>query len=148
MHAFLISAVALGCCACGSQTRAIVDITSRKVTLPDGTVITAETRFTPTEQAQGLMYRTELPRDRGMLFLNTQPVTGAYWMKNCNFPLDIIFMAPDHRVVEIAEGAPPCTQEPCPTFGGHATYQYVLEINGGDAAKHGIREGVVLGFSS
>ena len=146
MRIFLLPAVALGWTACGSGPQANVDITARKITLPDGTVIAAETRVTPQEQAQGLMYRTELASDRGMLFINTQPVTGAYWMKNCNFPLDIIFMARDHRVVEIAANAPPCTAEPCPTFGGHAPYQYVLEINGGDAAKHGVKEGTTLGF--
>ena len=40
-----------------------------------------------------MMYRTELAHNRGMLFVNPQPLTGAYWMKNCNFPLDIIFLA-------------------------------------------------------
>ena len=146
MRTILFLAVALGSTSCGAGPEGNVDVTARKVTLPDGTVITAETRLTPQEQAAGLMYRTELPRDRGMLFLNTQTVTGPYWMKNCKFPLDIIFMSSDHRVVEIAANAPPCTAEPCPTFGGHAPYQYVLEINGGDAAKHGVKEGTTLGF--
>jgi uncharacterized membrane protein (UPF0127 family) len=67
-------------------------------------------------------------------------------MKNCNFPLDILFMDSAHRVVEIAASAPPCTAEPCATFGGHLPYQYVLEINGGDGAKHGVREGVKIEF--
>ena len=146
MRTILFLAAALGSTSCGAGPQTNVDITARKVTLPDGTVITAETRLTPSEQAAGLMYRTELPPDRGMLFLNTQTVTGPYWMKNCKFPLDIIFMSPDHRVVEIAANAPPCTAEPCPTFGGHVPYQYVLEINGGDAARHGVKEGTTLGF--
>jgi uncharacterized membrane protein (UPF0127 family) len=94
------------------------------------------------------MFRTELAHNRGMLFVNAQPQTVAYWMHNCNFPLDIIFMGPDRRVVEIAENAVPCHSEPaqCPTYGGHVPSQFVLEINGGDGAKHGVKEGALIAF--
>ena len=146
MSKYLLAGAVLLSSACAGAPAPAVDVTARKVTLPDGTAIMAEVRITPEQQAQGMMYRTELPHDRGMLFVNPQPVTGAYWMKNCNFPLDIIFMAADHRVVEIAASAPPCRQDPCPNFGGHAPYQYVLEINGGDGAKHGVREGSRIEF--
>lgn len=133
--------------ACASAPpSAEIDITAKKVKLPDGTVITAEVKITPEQQAYGMMFRPDLPHDRGMLFVNAAPRTGAYWMKNCKFPLDIVFMDPSRRVVEIAANAPPCPADPCPNFGGHAAYQYVLEINGGDAAKHGVREGSTLEF--
>jgi uncharacterized membrane protein (UPF0127 family) len=146
MRSYLPLIVVLFTAACGGTPQAYVDVTAKKVSLPDGFLVTAEVKLTPEQQAQGMMYRTELPHDRGMLFVNGNTMTGAYWMKNCNFPLDIIFMASDHTVVEIAASAPPCTTDPCPTFGGHAPYQFVLEINGGDAAKHGVREGASLSF--
>src|SRR5256885_1740848 len=90
--------------------------------------------ITPQQQEVGMMFRTELAHNRGMLFVNAQPRTVAYWMHNCNFPLDIVFIGPDHRVVEIAENAAPCHAEParCPNYGGHVPSQYVLEIKGGD----------------
>ena len=147
MRLYLSAGALLLFTACANTPPAAdVDITARKVTLPDGAVVTAEVRITPRQQAYGMMFRTELAHDRGMLFVNTQPMTGAYWMKNCNFPLDIVFIDPSHRVVEIAANAPPCRQDPCPNFGGHSPYQYVLEINGGDAAKHGLQEGARLEF--
>jgi uncharacterized membrane protein (UPF0127 family) len=146
MRQYLIAGVLLFTACASTPPRADVDITARKVTLPDGVVIAAEVKITPQQQAYGMMFRTELPHDRGMLFVNAEPQTGAYWMKNCNLPLDIIFMDFTRKVVEIAANAPPCREDPCPNFGGHARYQYVLELNGGDAAKHGVKEGARLEF--
>ena len=147
MLQYLTAGVLLLLAACGtSPPPGEIDITSRKVTLPDGAAIIAEVKITPQQQAYGMMFRTELPRDRGMLFVNAESQTGPYWMKNCNFPLDIIFMDSARNVVEIAANAPPCREDPCPNFGGHARYQFVLELNGGDAAKHGVKEGSKLGF--
>jgi uncharacterized protein len=133
---------------CGAKQGPSSDMTTRQVTLPDGTAIAAELKVTPGQQEIGMMFRTELAHDRGMLFVNAQPRQVAYWMHNCNFPLDIIFIGPDHRVVEVAENAAPCHDEParCPNYGGHVPSQYVLEINGGDGAKHGVREGAVIAF--
>ena len=133
---------------CASKPEPSSDIASRNVTLPDGAVIAAELKITPRQQEMGMMFRTELAHDRGMLFVNAQPQRGAYWMHNCNFPLDIVFIGPDRRVVEIAENAAPCHTEPaqCPTYGGHALYQFVLEINGGDGAKHGVKDGALIAF--
>jgi uncharacterized membrane protein (UPF0127 family) len=147
MRQYLTSGALLLLAACARTPPPVdIDITGRKITLPDGAVIAAEVRITPQQQAYGMMFRSELPHNRGMLFVNTEPQTGAYWMKNCNFPLDIIFMDSTRKVVEIAANSPPCREDPCPNFGGHARYQYVLELNGGDAAKHGIKEGATLEF--
>lgn len=133
---------------CGSKEVPPGEIAIRNVTLPDGAAIAAELKITPQQQEVGMMFRTELAHDRGMLFVNAQARTVAYWMHNCNFPLDIIFIGPDHRVVEIAENAAPCHAEParCPSYGGHVPSQYVLEINGGDGAKHGVKEGALITF--
>ena len=132
----------------GSKRDAGPDVAVRNVTLPDGVVIAAELKITPAEQQVGMMFRTELAHDRGMLFVNARPQAVPYWMHDCNFPLDIIFIGTDHRVVEVAENAAPCHSAPeqCPTYGGHAPAQYVLEINGGDGAKHGVKEGAVIAF--
>src|SRR5436305_8699537 len=98
MRQYLFAGALLLFTACASAPpQSDVDLNASKVTLPDGFVINAELKITPRQQAYGMMFLTELPHNRGMLFVNAEPRTGAYWMKNCNFPLDIIFMDPSHK---------------------------------------------------
>ena len=137
--------------ACGSSTTnssssADADEGLRPLTFPDGFVIKTEIKITPQQQQIGMMYRTSLPHNRGMLFVYQQPQAIPYWMENCNFPLDIIFIGANHKVVEIVDNAPPCRTAPCPTLGGTRPALFVLEINGGDAAKHGIKIDSQLAF--
>lgn len=119
-----------------------------QVTLPDGTEINAEVKITPAEMEKGMMYRDSLPAGQGMLFVHRAPGQYPYWMANCKFPLDIIWMNPSHDVVEISARTPPCPAggSDCPTFGGHETAQYVLELGGGEAGKHQIKQGSNLKF--
>jgi len=68
------------------------------------------------QQNIGLMYRTSLPDNRGMLF-EFKPARGVnFWMKNCKISLDMIFLR-DGVVEAIELSAPPCTADPCPTYG-------------------------------
>ena len=126
----------------------IADIAARSVTLPDGTKILAEVKLDAAGQAVGMMYRDSLAKDRGMLFYNSQPVRQPYWMHNCKIALDIIWLDPAKKVVEIAADSPPCQKpaQACPNYGGHELSQYVLELNGGQAKLHGVTIGRVLPF--
>jgi uncharacterized membrane protein (UPF0127 family) len=83
-----------------------------------------------------------------MLFLHEAPGEYPYWMYQTRIALDIIWMDHDRRIVEISADTPPCKtdQGQCPTFGGHRTAQYVLELAGGMAAKYGLRIGDTLEF--
>ena len=134
---------------CGYSTDATTLLTTEDVQLPDGAHIRAEVKRTGSEKARGMMYRGSLPRDQGMLFLNARPERAAYWMANCRFALDIIWMDEGRRVVEISADTPPCPSggNDCPSFGGHKPAQYVLELNGGEARKHGLRVGSSLNFN-
>ncbi len=119
------------------------------VTLPDGAVIRAELAVTPEEQARGLMYRSELPPDRGMLFVGTRSSRRSFWMFRCLIPLDIVWMDGAHRIVELVRNVPPCTSaEPsaCPSYGGTGNSVYVLELAAGQADHHGLRLGDRLEF--
>lgn len=98
-----------------------------------------EVAQTQEEQAIGLMYRTTLADDRGMVFLFDPPQTVSFWMKNVRIPLDMIFLR-DGKVKEIKNSVPPCTTEPCPTYGA-ATVDQVIEIRGGRAKELGLRVG-------
>jgi len=120
----------------------------RVVTLPDGAEMKAEVKVTQAEMAKGMMYRNSIPDDQGMLFVHGSPGLYPYWMANCKFPLDIIWMNSNHEVVEISAKTPPCPEggSDCPNFGGHVTAQYVLELGGGQAARHNVQQGSNLKF--
>ncbi len=117
-----------------------------EVRLPDGAVVRVEIVRTPEERAQGLMFRESLPADRGMLFVFEEPDHQSFYMKNCFFPQDWIFMDGSGRVVEVMADRPPCPADPCPTWVSREKALLVLEVNGGAAKRHGIEPGVQLGL--
>src|SRR5690606_26547538 len=69
---------------------------------------TVEIADTTEAQRIGLMGRTELPRDRGMLFIWDSPFRVSMWMKNTLIPLDFIFVREDGRIAWITHNVPPC----------------------------------------
>jgi len=99
-----------------------------------------EVAKTPEQQAMGLMYRTALPDDRGMLFEFLPPRPVSFWMKNCKISLDMIFLR-DGVVQAIEAAAPPCTADPCPTYGPPNPVDRVIELRGGRAAELGLKVG-------
>lgn len=97
-----------------------------------------EVMRTPDQRARGLMHRNYMPPDRGMLFDfgRTEPV--AMWMQNTYIPLDMLFIRADGTVARIAENTEPLSTRTIPS--GEPVLS-VLEINGGTAAKLGIKPG-------
>lgn len=90
------------------------------------------------EQAKGLMFRTEMGKDEGMVFPMDPPRPAAFWMRNTVIPLDLIFVGTDHRILNIAANAVPYDETPLPSAGKVSA---VLELNGGRAAELGISPG-------
>ncbi len=90
---------------------------------------------------RGLMYRTELAADHGMLFVF--PFTGqqAFWMKNTLIPLDMLYFGEDRRLVSMQLNVPPCKADPCPSYPSNAPARYVLELPAGTAARIGVQVG-------
>lgn len=95
----------------------------------------------PAERGRGLMFRQDLPRFGGMLFVYDAPEPVAFWMKNTLIPLDILFFDASGRLTAVHGNAVPGDLTPIP--GGDAV-QYVLEINGGAARRLGIAPGAEL----
>jgi len=91
-----------------------------------------------TTRAQGLMYVRELPPDQGMLFVFEEPQYAGFWMKNTYLSLDLIFIAPDGTVVNIAPDAKPLSLDPIESA---APVKYVLELVAGTAARIGLKAG-------
>lgn len=98
-----------------------------------------------TERARGLMFRDALPADQGMLFIHDREEPLAYWMKNTRIPLDILYFDGARRLVSQQRGVPPCSAgDRCPPYPSGAPARYVLELNAGQAARLGLRDGEEL----
>ena len=105
-----------------------------------GQIINLEVAKTPKEQAMGLMYRTELPDDQGMLFSFDPPRKVNFWMKNCKISLDMIFIR-FGIVKAIALDVPPCLADPCPVYGSGVRVDQVIEVRGGRIRELDLRVG-------
>jgi uncharacterized protein len=99
-----------------------------------------EVAKTPQQQQIGLMYRTSLADNRGMLFVFESPQPTRFWMKNTLIPLDMIFLR-EGRVIEIAADVPPCKTTTCPTYGTDTEIDKVLELRSGMTAQIGLKVG-------
>ncbi|WP_415184624.1 DUF192 domain-containing protein [Phaeovulum sp.] len=95
----------------------------------------------PGKRAKGLMGRQKLASGAGMLFIYEQPQEVAFWMKNTPLPLDMVFIDQQGRVVRVHDGAVPFDETPIPSG---AAVLMVLEINGGLAARIGLKPGAEL----
>ena len=99
---------------------------------------TVEIARTQEEQATGLMNRSQLAPDRGMIFPFDPPRDASFWMKNTLIPLDMIFVRTDGSIANIAANTVPLSLEPVPSEGPVGA---VLELAGGRAAELGIKPG-------
>jgi uncharacterized protein len=112
-----------------------------------GTRFAVEIADDDAERARGLMFRDEMPADRGMLFIHDAEQPLAYWMKNTKIPLDILYFDSRRRLVSQQRDVPPCTLgDRCPPYPSSAPARYVLELNAGKAAELGLRDGVEMRF--
>jgi hypothetical protein len=105
------------------------------LTLPSGKVLQTEVMVSDQDRQMGLMFRPSLALDHGMLFIFEQPDFHAIWMKNCKFPIDILWLDDQGKVVHVAEKVPPCKAEPCPVYQPLQRASYVVELNAGQARK-------------
>lgn len=116
---------------------------SRSITFHrlDGTetpVFTLRVAATPDEWKQGLMHVRALPEREGMLFAFPDEQVRSFWMKETYLPLDIIFLDGRGEVVEVIPSATPNSTE---LHTAHKKSRYVVELEGGTAAKFKIRKG-------
>lgn len=103
-------------------------------------LIQAQVASSPQERATGLMHRTDLPRNEGMLFVFDQPATQCFWMKNTLIPLTAAFIADDGRIVNLVDMKPKSLDSHC----SKAPVRFVLEMNQGWFAQRGIQPGFQL----
>jgi uncharacterized membrane protein (UPF0127 family) len=137
-----LAVLALALAAAGAAaTPAVVPLT-----LPSGTVLQVEVMVRDEDRAMGLMFRPSLARERGMLFVFEQQDFHGIWMKNCKFPIDILWLDEERKIVHVAEAVPPCKAEPCPVYTPLRRASYVVELNAGQARREKAAVGATVRF--
>ena len=99
---------------------------------------TVELADTDQSRARGMMFRTSMAPDAGMLFDFKQEQMASFWMRNTLIPLDMIFIRADGTILNIHQRAIPGDETGINSAG---PVRAVLEINGGTASRLGIRPG-------
>ena len=142
-------ALALICAACvpvigkappamASQPSTLQKVPLSIVTARGTHKFSVEVARNEAEQAQGLMFRTTVPKGTGMLFPMSPPREASFWMKNTLIPLDMIFIRPDGTIARIAARTTP---ESLDLVDSGEPVVAVLELDGGAAAAQGIAPG-------
>ena len=101
-----------------------------------GDCVAVEVVSKQDDMERGLMYRTSLGQNMGMLFIFTVDDKQQFWMKNMHFNLDILWISLDGRIVYIGQDIPACTTDPCPVYTPTQAGRYVLELNSGFTGTH------------
>lgn len=117
------------------------------LTLPSGRVFRTEVMISDEDRAMGLMFRPSLPADRALLFVFAELDFHGIWMKNCRFPIDIVWLDETKKVVHVAPRVPPCAKDPCPVYQPMRRSAYVVEMNAGAAQREKIVVGATVGFT-
>jgi uncharacterized membrane protein (UPF0127 family) len=99
--------------------------------------VVAEVAATAEARQQGLMYRDEVPDGTGMLFVFQDNQPRAFWMANTYVPLDIAYMDPSYRIVDIVQMEPLVTE----TYPSDAPAMFALEVRKGWFGEEGIEVG-------
>ncbi|HEY3498946.1 MAG TPA: DUF192 domain-containing protein [Polyangiaceae bacterium] len=113
-----------------------------RVAFPEATgspSVEVEIADTPATERRGLMYRTKLGAQKGMIFAWKSDSYRTFWMQNTCLPLDMLFIAKDGTIAGILEQVPVLNEEQrtvrCPVA-------YVLEVNAGWTRRHGVKPGM------
>ena len=99
--------------------------------------IAIEIADTDAERKRGLMGRRSLGYDRGMLFIFDSVDESGMWMRNTPLPLDIVFVAPDSQVINVARRTTPFSEE---TISPEAPKKFVVEVRAGFADRIGLTD--------
>ncbi|MGN6708683.1 MAG: DUF192 domain-containing protein [Candidatus Nitrosocosmicus sp.] len=105
-------------------------------------VIHVDLAITPDQQAKGLSIKNSLNDSEGMLFPFDKPGDYSFWMKDMKFPIDILWIDTNNKIVHIEKNLQPCIFFLlCPSYSPHSNSKYVLEINADLTTRNNITVG-------
>ncbi|MFN3884941.1 MAG: DUF192 domain-containing protein [Rhodocyclaceae bacterium] len=131
MKALLMMAALLLAGAAGAQSLPVIELNAGIHR------IEAEVAASNAQRMRGLMQRTQLPPQRGMLFVFDQEARHCMWMKNTYLPLSVAFLDASGRILDIEEMQPQTEDNHCAT----KPARYALEMNRGWFAARGLKPG-------
>jgi uncharacterized membrane protein (UPF0127 family) len=105
--------------------------------------IDIEAAINPTERSQGLMFRSQMDEDNGMIFIFDHMDMQSFWMKNTLIPLDILFIDNKGIINTIHSNTIPYSEKSLPS---KQKSQFVVEVNGGFCFRHNIHEGDLIEY--
>lgn len=138
----VVGAVGAGLAFVAGSTEQAIEGVSVVIGDAEVRVEVADTRL---ERTRGLSERESLFEDEGMLFVFDAPERYTFWMKDMNFPIDIVWFDKSKRVVDITHNATPDSYPE--TFQSLVPAQYVLEVASGWTERHGVEIGAQATFS-
>ena len=110
-------------------------------------IIYVDLAKTLEQQAKGLSIKNTLNENEGMLFIFDTPKEYSFWMKDMKFPIDIIWISSDNKIVHIEKNLQPCTFFLiCTSYSPHANSKYVLEVPSNYTTKNNITIGDRVNF--
>ncbi len=105
-----------------------------------------EVAKTPTEMTRGLSNRIFLNSDDGMLFVFDAENIPYFWMKDMQFPLDIIWINQNMKIIGVEKKLQPCNPSYCGLFKPNSKVKYVMEINGNQSEQYNFKAGDFVNF--
>jgi len=115
-------------------------VSERPRVIINGTAIDVLVADTPQSRQQGLSGRPRLEKGDGMLFIFNDYQPRSFWMKNMNFPIDIIWIDSD-KIVKISENLQPEGETPANHYSSDAPVNYVLEVNANFSKNNNLKVG-------
>ena len=113
----------------------------------EGYELSAEIPVTGELMSKGLSVKNQLRENESMLFVFEEPLRHTFWMKDMKFPIDIIWLDSNGKIVHIEENLMPCPLVLiCPSYAPNTDSQYVLETIAGFAQRHNISLGTTIKF--
>jgi hypothetical protein len=147
---YVAAAVVLGVVLVAGAAAAFRDAPSQAPGAPRGTVaidtgdaeviVRVEIASTGPQRERGLMHRSSLPPDSGMVFRFPRATSGGFWMKSTLIPLDIAFYDEGGKILRIMQMTP-CETDPCPVYAPGLSYRGALEVNAGAFRRWGVSVG-------
>ena len=123
------------------------NVSSSSVKIKD-LIVYVDLAKTPEQQAKGLSIKNTLNENEGMLFIFDTPKEYSFWMKDMKFPIDIMWIGSDNKIVYIEKNLQPCAFFLfCTSYSPHANSKYVLEVPSNYTAKNSIVIGDRVDFS-